>query len=66
MITNNISNEVRYQYGRDFEFEYGQTPTAYEKTNLMGPTGGGYTNPLGAPPSVTHHQRVLRSVRRTS
>jgi hypothetical protein len=53
VITNSISNEVRYQYGRDFEFEYGQTPTPYEKTNLMGPTGGGYTNPLGAPPSVT-------------
>ena len=30
----------------------GQTPTAYEKTNLVGPTSGGYTNPLGAPPSV--------------
>jgi hypothetical protein len=53
VITNNISNEVRYQYGRDFEFEYGQTPTPYEKANLMGPTGGGYTNPLGAPPSVS-------------
>jgi len=53
VITNNLTNEVRYQYGRDFEFEYGQTPTAYEKTNLMGPTGGGYTNPLGAPPSVS-------------
>jgi hypothetical protein len=51
-ITTNISNEVRYQYGRDFEFEYGQTPTTYEKTNLMGPTSGGYTNPLSAPPSV--------------
>ncbi|HEX3569450.1 MAG TPA: carboxypeptidase regulatory-like domain-containing protein [Acidobacteriaceae bacterium] len=53
VITNTISNEVRYQYGRDFEFEYGQTPTPYEKANLMGPTGGGYTNPLGAPPSVS-------------
>ena len=53
VITNSISNEVRYQYGRDFEFEYGQTPTPYEKTYLMGPTGGGYTNPLGAPPSVS-------------
>jgi hypothetical protein len=52
VITNSISNEVRYQYGRDFEFEYGQTPSAYEKANLLGPTGGGYTNPLGAPPSV--------------
>jgi hypothetical protein len=52
-ITNTIANQVRYQYGRDFEFEYGQTPTPYEKANLMGPTGSGYTNPLGAPPSVS-------------
>ena len=52
-ITNNISNQIRYQYGRDLEFEFGQTPTAYEASNLMGPTGGGYTNPLGAPPSVS-------------
>jgi hypothetical protein len=51
-INDHLSNEVRYQYGRDFEFEYGQTPTPYEMTNLMGPTGGGYSNPLGAPPSV--------------
>ena len=53
LITPSISNQVRYQYGRDFEFEFGQTPTAYEQQYLMGPTSGGYTNPLGAPPSVT-------------
>lgn len=53
VITNSISNEVRYQYGRDFEFEFNQTPTAYEKTNMVGPTGSGYTNPLGLPPSVS-------------
>ncbi len=53
VITTKISNEVRYQYGRDFEFEFGQTPTQYEMTNLMGPTSGGYTNPFTAPPSVT-------------
>jgi hypothetical protein len=52
-ITNNISNQIRYQYGRDFEFEFGQTPTAYETSNLMGPTSGGYTNPFSAPPSVS-------------
>jgi hypothetical protein len=46
-INNNLSNEARYQYGRDFEFEYGQTPTPYETTNLMP------GNPLGAPPSVS-------------
>lgn len=50
-INDHLSNEVRYQYGRDFEFQYGQTPTPYENTNLMA-SGGGYTNPLGAPPSV--------------
>jgi outer membrane receptor protein involved in Fe transport len=53
VITNHVSNEVRYQYGRDFEFEFNQTPTPYEKSNLVGPTAGGYTNPLGLPPSVT-------------
>jgi hypothetical protein len=53
VITSKISNEIRYQYGRDFEFEFGQTPTAYETQFLMGPTSGGYTNTLGAPPSVT-------------
>ena len=53
VITNHITNEVRYQYGRDFEFEFNQTPTAYEQNNLVGPTAGGYTNPLGLPPSVT-------------
>jgi hypothetical protein len=52
-ITNNISNEIRYQYGRDFEFEFAQAPTAYEAANLVGPTPGGYTNPLGAPASVS-------------
>jgi len=53
VITSKISNEIRYQYGRDFEFEFGQPPTAYESANLLGPTGGGFTNPLGAAPSVT-------------
>jgi hypothetical protein len=52
-ITSNISNQVRYQYGRDFEFEFAQAPTAYENTNLVGPTPGGYTNPFSAPPSVS-------------
>jgi hypothetical protein len=53
ILTSTISNEIRYQYGRDFEFEFAQPPTPYEKTYLVGPTGGGYTNPLGGPPSVS-------------
>jgi hypothetical protein len=52
-ITNTLSNEVRYQYGRDFEFEFAQTPTAYEQSTLVGPTAGGYTNPNGVPASVS-------------
>ena len=51
-ITNSLSNEVRYQYGRDFEFENNQVPTPYEQANVVGPTPGGYTNPLGLPPSI--------------
>ncbi|HWZ50368.1 MAG TPA: TonB-dependent receptor [Granulicella sp.] len=50
-LTSRISNEVRYQYGRDFEYEYNQTPTAYEKSTLLTPPG--YTNPFGIPPYVS-------------
>lgn len=51
-LTNNVSNEALYQYGRDFEFEFNQTPTAYEQATLI-KTAGGYTNPFGAvPPEV--------------
>lgn len=52
-FTNTLSNELRYQYGRDFEFEFAQPPTAYESANFLHPvTAPGYTNPLGAPPDV--------------
>lgn len=50
-FTNSISNEVRYMYGRDFEFEFNQTPTQYEQTNLVN-TPSGYSNPQGLPPNV--------------
>lgn len=49
-IAPTISNEARYQYGRDFEWEFAQPPTAYETANLVSPAG--YTNPLGLPPDV--------------
>ena len=62
-ITNTISNQVRFQYGRDFEFEYNQNPTDYEKQTLLNPnsisttspytlTPTGYTNPYGIVPNV--------------
>jgi hypothetical protein len=51
VITQRISNEVRYQYGRDFEYEYNQSPTPYENSVLLNPPG--YTNPFQIPPSVT-------------
>lgn len=51
VITNNFANELRFQYGRDFEFEFSQSPAPYELANLVNtPT---FTNPLGLPPSVT-------------
>src|SRR6185312_618760 len=50
-ISPTITNEVRFQYGRDFEFEFSQQPSAYELANLVNaPT---FTNPLGLPPTVS-------------
>jgi len=53
-ITNNIVNEFRTQYGRDFEYQTPQVPTGYEQSNLVqsaiAPT---YANPYGLPPEVT-------------
>jgi hypothetical protein len=50
-LTSSLSNEARYMYGRDFEFENNQVPTAYEQQNLVN-TPSGYANPLGLPPNV--------------
>lgn len=50
-LTTRLSNEIRYQYGRDFEYEFNQTPTAYENSVLLNPTG--YKNPYQIPPSVS-------------
>ncbi len=50
-LTSSISNEARYMYGRDFEFEFNQTPTSYEQTNLVN-TPSGYVNPQGLPPNI--------------
>jgi hypothetical protein len=49
-FTNSLSNEIRFMYGRDFEFEFNQPPTPYEQNNLL--TSGSYTNPLGLPPNI--------------
>ena len=51
IITNNFANELRFQYGRDFEFEFAQTPTPYELANLVNTPH--FTNPLGLPPTVS-------------
>jgi Carboxypeptidase regulatory-like domain len=50
-FTPTLSNEARYMYGRDFEYEFAQQPTAYEQNNLIN-TPGGYVNPLGLPVNV--------------
>jgi hypothetical protein len=50
-ITPSIVNELRYQYGRDFEYEFAQPPTPYELNNLVNTPS--FTNPLGLPPNVS-------------
>lgn len=50
LISSNLSNEARFQYGRDFEFEFAQPPSAFEAANFVNPAG--YTNPLGLSPDV--------------
>ncbi|SEB89821.1 TonB-dependent receptor [Terriglobus roseus] len=53
VITNNLVNQIRYQYGHDFEYEFAQTPaTPYEQSNILTSRGGTYTNPFGLPPNV--------------
>jgi hypothetical protein len=50
-FASNLNNEVRYMYGRDFEFETNQSPTPYETANILN-TAAGYANPLGLPTNV--------------
>ncbi len=50
LLTPTISNEVRFMYGRDFEYENNQAPTQYEQNNLLKTSS--YTNPLLLPPNV--------------
>jgi hypothetical protein len=50
-ITTRLSNEVRYQYGRDFEYETNSTATPYESATLLNPAG--YTNPFQIAPNVS-------------
>jgi hypothetical protein len=49
-LTSAFSNEIRYMYGRDFEYEFNQTPTSYEENNLVKTPN--YTNTLGLPANV--------------
>ena len=51
LFTNNISNQARYQWGMDNEWEYNQVPTPYEQNTLVAPPG--YSNPLGLPPQLS-------------
>src|ERR1019366_8405366 len=56
MLTTNVSNVLRYQWGRDNEFENAQTPTPYEQSTLVTPAG--YTNPPRIAATSHHHQRL--------
>ncbi len=48
MLTNTIANQVRFHYGRDFEYETNQNPSAYDTANLIGSN-----NPYGIAPTVS-------------
>jgi hypothetical protein len=48
LISNTVSNQVRVQIGRDFEFENNQQPSAYENQTLL----NGTNNPYGLPPNI--------------
>jgi outer membrane receptor protein involved in Fe transport len=53
LLTNTLTNELRVQYGRDFEYENPQNPSPYELANLVhSPLFPTYVNPLGLPPDV--------------
>jgi len=53
-----ITNQIRLQYGRDYEFEYNQNASPYEVQTLQNPvtpgttTPTGYSNPYGIVPNV--------------
>ncbi len=49
IITPALSNEIRYQYGRDFEYETNQNATPYEQTTLLNAAAN---NPYGIAPNV--------------
>ncbi|HST78171.1 MAG TPA: TonB-dependent receptor [Verrucomicrobiae bacterium] len=49
-FTPTLGNELRFQYGRDFEYEFSQQPSPYEVNTLLNsPT---FKNPLGFAPGV--------------
>ena len=54
IITTNFANQLRFSYGRDFEFEFSQPPSPYEASHIVNtsPPLPPYTNPLGLPPTV--------------
>jgi hypothetical protein len=53
-VTTRLSNEIRYQYGRDFEYETNQTATPYEQATLLNTTTPTpYKNPYGIAPNVS-------------
>jgi Carboxypeptidase regulatory-like domain len=53
-FTPTMVNEIRFQYGRDFEWENPQAPSAYEQANFVTSLNfAGYTNPYGLPPQVS-------------
>ncbi len=56
LFSSRLSNELRYQYGRELNDEGRQTPSAYTNSNLTGPTGCPPTSAsTPAPVSISAH-----------
>ncbi len=52
-LTNSITNQLRAQYGRDFEYEFNQAATPYEQSLMLSTSAATpYTNPYVIPPQV--------------
>ncbi len=47
ILNSTMANQLRFHYGRDFEFESNQKPSAYDTATLLG------SNPYGIAPTVS-------------
>lgn len=54
-LSNSITNQFRFQYGRDFEWELNQPASAYDAQTLINPVVPGATTPTGYVNATLRH-----------